>query len=109
MQPYEMRLSRAVGSVGQALQRALLRLVVTTRVHGHRGVVVDPHDVLAAGCLRPNSATKRPAGVVRSSGVMSAIFLSPMPGTVSSPWRMPSSAGADACRLRPDRTRTRAR
>src|SRR5674476_1663356 len=44
--------------------------------------------------LRSSAATKRPAGVVRSSGRMLDNFRSPMPGTESSPSAEPSSARA---------------
>src|SRR6478672_2127787 len=45
---------------------------------------------------RPNFATKRPAGVFRSSGLMFDISRSPTPGVASSPAVMPTSAGAEA-------------
>jgi hypothetical protein len=48
----------------------------------------------------PSEAWKRPAGVVRSCGVIVASLRLPMPGTLSSPGLTPSNA-ADAPSRRP--------
>ena len=46
MQPYEMRLSAALG-VDKPLQALLATVDVVHAMHRHRGVVVDPEDVVA--------------------------------------------------------------
>ena len=80
----------------QPFQSPLGRVAGQQAVHRYGGVVVHPlHAFVAqvAAC----SAMKRPAGVVRSSGRMSASWRVPMPGAESPPSATPCSTAAALC------------
>ena len=77
----------------QPLAPSLLPVAVTTACSDTGAREIHPEDFLMAGG-GPESATKRPAGVVRSDPAEADSSRSPTPGTLSSPFALPSNAGA---------------